>query len=35
MIKRRLFIAALLVTAVSAAAQAAEPPLVTVYLNPT
>lgn len=35
MIKRRLFIAALFVTAISAAAHAAEPPLVTVYLNPS
>lgn len=34
MIKRRLFIAALFIAAVSTAAQAAEPPLVTVYLNP-
>jgi ABC-type transporter Mla maintaining outer membrane lipid asymmetry permease subunit MlaE len=35
MINRRLFIAALLVAATSASAFAAEPPLVTVYLNPT
>ena len=35
MIKRRHFIAMLFITAVSAAAHAAEPPLVTVYLNPT
>ncbi len=35
MINRRHFIAALAAAAVSTLAHAAEPPLITVYLNPT
>jgi hypothetical protein len=35
MIKRRQFIFALAAAAMTGAAQASEPPLVTVYLNPS